>query len=86
VGCAVVSSSGGSLAEVVGDAGLLVLPGDEQALSEAVARAWQNDALREELGRRGKERAGLFTWQQTAERTRKLYSEALSSARKKGRQ
>jgi glycosyltransferase involved in cell wall biosynthesis len=77
VGCVVVSSSGGSLKEVVSDGGLLVPPGDERALSEAVICAWQDAALRATLSRKGRERAKQFTWQRTAEQTRRLYGAAL---------
>jgi glycosyltransferase involved in cell wall biosynthesis len=81
VGCPVVSSSGGSLKEVVGDAGLLVPPGDEPALAKAIRRAWADGSLRESLGAQGKERAALFTWQRTAEQTWRLYGLALHKRR-----
>jgi glycosyltransferase involved in cell wall biosynthesis len=73
VGCPVVSSTGGSLPEVVGDAGLLVPPNDEKALAGAVVRAWTDSALRERLSAQGRERARLFTWQRTAQETWRLY-------------
>lgn len=73
VGCPVVSSSGGSLPEVVGDAGLLVPPSDEAALSEAMVRAWNSPELRAELSSRGRLRAATFTWQETARQTLDLY-------------
>ncbi len=74
VGCPVVSSSGGSLQEVVGDGGLLVLPGDESALCRAIVRAWTDDALRTTLSERGKAQAAKFTWERTAGETRRLYA------------
>ena len=80
VGCPVVSSSGGSLVEVVGDAGLLVPPNDERALRDAVIRAWTDDALRSQLSQLGRERAAQFTWQRTAEQTVELYHKALQGA------
>ncbi len=73
VGCPVVSSSGGSLVEVVGDGGLLVPPDDEAALTEAIVRAWKDDALRQELAQRGREQASCFTWQRTAQQTLAVY-------------
>ncbi|MEO8287388.1 MAG: glycosyltransferase family 1 protein [Chloroflexota bacterium] len=73
VGCPVVSSSGGSLAEVVGDGGLLVAPNDEGALAEAVVRAWRSEQLRAVLSQRGRERAKQFTWERTARDTERLY-------------
>jgi glycosyltransferase involved in cell wall biosynthesis len=77
VGCPVVSSSGGSLKEVVGHGGLLVPPGDEQALSSAVICAWPDSSLRSTLARKGWERARQFTWRRTAEQTRQLYGAVL---------
>ena len=80
VGCPVVSSSGGSLSEVVGEGGILVPPGDEEALSQAILRVWTDDTLRADLRIRGKMQATRFTWERTAEQTRKLYALALKKA------
>lgn len=76
VGCPVVSSNAGSLSEVVGDAGLLVPPDNEKAMSEAIVRAWNDSALRAELSQRGRRRAESFTWEKTAEQTLRVYEEA----------
>jgi glycosyltransferase involved in cell wall biosynthesis len=81
VGCPVVSSSGGSLAEVVGEGGLLVPSGDEKALSEAIVRAWNDPDLRASLRHRGKEQASHFTWERTAQQTLDVYISALKSAK-----
>jgi glycosyltransferase involved in cell wall biosynthesis len=84
VGCPVVSSSGGSLAEVVGGGGVLVPPGDEKALSEAIVRAWCDPDLSASLRERGKAQASGFTWERTAEQTLEVYSRAIKLA-KRGR-
>jgi glycosyltransferase involved in cell wall biosynthesis len=78
VGCPVVSSSGGSLREVVGDAGLLVPPNDQAALTEALVRAWTGPALRQALARRGRQQAARFTWHRTAQQTLSIYEEVMS--------
>jgi glycosyltransferase involved in cell wall biosynthesis len=80
VGCAVVSSSGGSLSEVVGEGGLLVPPGDESALAEALKRVWSDAGLRGELAVRGRKQAARFTWERTAEQTRQAYRAAMGRA------
>lgn len=85
VGCPVVSSSGGSLVEVVGRGGLLVPPDDEAALAGAILQAWTNDALRQELSERGKKQAAHFTWQRTAEQTLDCYREASRNELKVGK-
>ncbi len=73
VGCPVVSSSGGSLEEVVGTAGLVVPPNDEAALANAIVCAWNNPDLRADLSGKGRLRAMNFTWHRTAEQTLALY-------------
>lgn len=83
VGCPVVSSSGGSLREVVGDGGLLVPPNDEAALTQTIVRAWQDVDLQAALSQRGRTRASQFTWQRTAEQTYKLYERVLRGRREK---
>jgi alpha-1,3-rhamnosyl/mannosyltransferase len=80
VGCPVVSSSGGSLREVVGEGGLLVPPGDEAALAEALQRVWSDAGLRAELAVKGRKQAARFTWQRTAEQTQAAYRAAIGMA------
>jgi glycosyltransferase involved in cell wall biosynthesis len=80
VGCPVVSSSGGSLGEVVGEGGLLVPPDDEPALAEALLRVWSDAGLRADLAARGRGQAALFTWERTAEQTRQAYRVAMGRA------
>jgi glycosyltransferase involved in cell wall biosynthesis len=61
-GCPVVASQAGALPEVVGDAGLLVAPGDPEALATALARILSDDSLAASLGAAGHRRAATFTW------------------------
>lgn len=58
-GCPVVATRVGGLAEDIeeGRSGLLVPPGDPQALAAALARILGDQAVREELGTRGRELA-----------------------------
>jgi glycosyltransferase involved in cell wall biosynthesis len=72
-GTPVVTSNLSALPEVAGDAGLLVDPYDTDAISEGIQTLLEEQPLREELARRGLERAGLFTWQQVADQTLKVY-------------
>jgi glycosyltransferase involved in cell wall biosynthesis len=61
-GCPVVASQAGALPEVVGDAGVLVPPGDPDALSAALDRLLTDDSLAATLAAAGRRRAATFTW------------------------
>ena len=61
-GVPVVTTTAGSLPEVVGDAALFVPPGDDVALAAALGRVLAEDALRADLVARGHVRAGAFPW------------------------
>ena len=75
-GTAVVTGDRTSLPEVVGDAGLLVNPFDEDAIGAAIARLIDDGELRAQLGLRGRERAALFNWTETARQTLQVYEQA----------
>jgi glycosyltransferase involved in cell wall biosynthesis len=68
-GTAVLTSDRSSLPEVAGDAAVLVDPTDVGAIRAGLTRLLSEDGLREELGRRGRERAATFTWARTARGT-----------------
>ncbi|HEY0397239.1 MAG TPA: glycosyltransferase family 1 protein, partial [Acidimicrobiia bacterium] len=61
-GCPVVASDAGALPEVVGDAGLLVPPGDPTALAAALHRVLSDESFAASLGAAGHQRAATFTW------------------------
>ncbi len=61
-GCPVVASQAGALPEVVGDAGVLVPPGDPDALAAALDRLLTDDSLAATLAAAGRRRAATFTW------------------------
>lgn len=75
-GCPVVTSHSGSMAELAGDAAVLVDPLDVEALADGMARVLTDTALRERLVARGRERARAFTWQRTAVQTLAVLEEA----------
>jgi glycosyltransferase involved in cell wall biosynthesis len=76
-GAPVITGDRTSLPEVVGDAGLMVDPFDEQAISSAIARMIDDADLRADFRRKGLERARLFNWQETARRTLEVYARAM---------
>ena len=74
-GCPVVSSDTSSLPEVVGDAGLLLAPGDTDAWADALRTLLRESEIRQDLARRGREQAARFTWERTARETLAVYRE-----------
>ncbi|MES2644656.1 MAG: glycosyltransferase [Myxococcota bacterium] len=75
-GVAVVASDVDGLREVVGDAGLLVPPGDVTALHNALVRLGADPTLRRALGEQGRARvAARFDIRDTVDRYERLYRE-----------
>lgn len=81
-GLPVVATTGGALPEVVGangETGLLVEPNNPEALVEAIRRLLDDPALRERLGKNGRQRVmERFTWQVTAKGTAACYEAILN--------
>jgi alpha-1,3-rhamnosyl/mannosyltransferase len=65
-GAPVITSDGGALSEVVGDAAVVVPRRDAASLRAAIERVISERALREELVARGFARARLFSWDDSA--------------------
>lgn len=82
-GVPVISTTGGALPEVVGDAGILVPPASPEALEKAIHELLDNPNRADELGRAGFSRVHrLFTWQQAARSYTEVYEEAINAYRK----
>lgn len=79
-GTPVVTSNASALPEVAGDAGELVDPYQTDAISAAMADLLDNQSRRDELSRRGLERARRFTWNGVAEQTVRVYKQILGTA------
>ena len=72
-GVPVVTSRSSAMPEVAGDAALLVDPLDTEELSAALERLATEEPLRDDLARRGAERARQFTWKSAVEQTWAVY-------------
>jgi glycosyltransferase involved in cell wall biosynthesis len=78
-GVPVVSTDGGALPEVVGDAGVIVPVKNIDALVEAIDALLQDPKARAELGARGKQRIEEnFCWQVCAKQMTEYYNEVLA--------
>lgn len=75
----VITSNYGAMAEVAGDAAFLVDPYNIDEIAEAMYKVLTNKNLREDLIKRGLERAKKFSWEKTAKETLKVYKETYKS-------
>jgi len=79
----VISTTGGALPEVVGDAGILVPPADPEAIAAAIGELLNRPQLAGELGRRGFARVHRhFSWRRAAQKTVDVYREAIDGHRR----
>jgi glycosyltransferase involved in cell wall biosynthesis len=76
-GLPVIASDQSSLPEVVGKAGLLVNPGQVEAIAAAISRLLEDEALRQALSSAGLARAAEFTWAKMAAQLVELYQQVL---------
>jgi glycosyltransferase involved in cell wall biosynthesis len=76
-GVPVVTSNRSALPEVAGDAALLVNPEDTASLANALRKLTSDSDFREDLARRGKARAQLFTWEKAVCATWGIYRSLL---------
>jgi glycosyltransferase involved in cell wall biosynthesis len=76
-GTPVLASSGGSLPEVVGRAGILLDPVDAQAWTAAMERVLADNEEEKRLRAAGPEQAARFSWHRAALETWSLYKKVL---------
>jgi glycosyltransferase involved in cell wall biosynthesis len=79
-GVPVISTTGGALPEVVGDAGILVPPADPQALVQAITALLDDPQRARALGQAGYRRVqDFFTWERAAAQTVAVYREVMDA-------
>ena len=79
-GIPVISTTGGALPEVVGDAGVFVPPADSRALKSAIISLMDNPARRRELSIAGLERVRRnFMWESISYKLEKVYRETINA-------
>jgi len=72
-GTPVLSSNVTSMPEIAGGAAILVDPYNVEEIWQKMKEVLEDKNLRQELVKKGLERAKKFTWKQTAEETKKIY-------------
>jgi len=81
-GVPVISTTGGALPEVVGDAGIMVPPADPAALTRAITDLLDSPKRALHLGHSGYERVKKhFTWENAAKKTVEAYRETIRDYR-----
>ncbi len=78
-GTAVVTSEISSLPEVVGDAAILVDPYSVSEIADALARVLDDETLRNDLIRRGRERVRQFSWERSVKAIHECYMRVLGA-------
>jgi len=74
--CAVIAANAGSIPEVAGDSALLFSPEDVDELCHCMKTFLNNDSVRNDYIKRGKERVKLFSWDKTAKDTLEVYKKS----------
>ncbi len=74
-GCPVVCSNGGSIPEVVGDAGVYFDPTSVEGLRTVLEQVATDETLQADLRARGFARIGAFSWDRCAAETAQIYRE-----------
>jgi glycosyltransferase involved in cell wall biosynthesis len=77
-GVPVVTSNHSALAEVAGDAALLINPYSVEELAFALDRLIKDSDLRTQLSKLGRSRAKRYTWERAVETTHSIYRELIS--------
>lgn len=71
----VITSDYSSMPEVAGDAAIMVNPLNTPQITDALLSLIQDDALANHLKALGKQRSGLFSWEENAKRTLSIYQQ-----------
>jgi glycosyltransferase involved in cell wall biosynthesis len=75
VGTPVLTSNLSAMPEVAGGAAVLLDPYNIEEMVSEMSKLLQNNKLREELGKKGMERASHYSWERTSEQYLELYKE-----------
>lgn len=78
-GATVVVSNASSIPEVVGEAGLYFSPNSAEELAEQIKTIVHNPEIKADFKKRAVARAGMFSWQQSAQKTVEIYKNIIST-------
>lgn len=74
-GVPIVASKIGGIPDIVkdGENGLLVPPGDSEALADAIIYLLENEDIRVKMGKNGRKKVKDYSWDKVAEKTENIY-------------
>ncbi|MEK7570678.1 MAG: glycosyltransferase family 1 protein [Patescibacteria group bacterium] len=78
-GCPVVTTKGGSLAAVAGDAAFFVDGYDVNSIADGMNKVFSDKHMQQDLIAKGLKQASTFSWQKTASETIQVYQNVLQS-------
>jgi glycosyltransferase involved in cell wall biosynthesis len=78
-GTPVIASNRTSIPEVVGEAGILIDPQDEDALCQAMLNLLKDGSIAQDLREKGFERSQQFSWAKCAAETVEVYKKVVNS-------
>ena len=78
-GTPVITSNTSSLPEVVGDAGIMLDPKDQDGLCQAMLDVYNKPELRSQMSQKSLAQAAKFSWERCAEETISAYRTAISA-------
>lgn len=76
-GAPVISTKNGSLAEIIGEAALVIDGESSDNIAHAIKRVFSDTALQKDLSRKGLEQVKKFSWEKTARETIDVYKRVL---------
>lgn len=76
-GVPVITCNTSCFPEVVGDAGLMVEPGNVSPMGEAILRVISDSTLSRQMVNKGLQRAAQFTWERTARQTLQVFGKLI---------
>jgi len=77
-GTPTISSNNSSIPEVVGNAGVLISPYDEDALAQSMLTIYNNEGLQSKYSELGIKRATEFSWEKTVNQYETIFNKILN--------
>ncbi len=79
-GCSVVTSKGGSIPEVAGEAAVYVDPLSTKSIAEGINKVFKNRDLQLSLSKKGLAQSKNFSWEKTSDLTTEVYEKVFKEA------